>query len=154
MMEDAEVPDEYKRLLYREAISHACKMDNFMLITIKGATKTRYEHMFGRSPKFTNCQCTWGEAGVVKEKQGWKAKLCNRGSDRMFMEHAQDCAGNNYCMYVPRSNAIRTSRNIQWMKRMHFKKPVLEPVGMVDSIELINKAGLIGKLQAVKDQNH
>ena len=50
MMEDAEVPDEYKRLLYRKAISHACKMDNFAIMTIKGAAKTRYEHLFGWNP--------------------------------------------------------------------------------------------------------
>ena len=70
MMEDTEVPDEYKRLLYREAISHACKMDNFAIMTIKGAAKTRYEHLFGQNPKFTAYLCMWGEAGVVKDKQG------------------------------------------------------------------------------------
>ena len=75
MMEDAEIPDEAKRLLYREAISHACKIDNFVLMTIKGSTKTRYEHMFGRNPKFTAYLCTWGEAGVAKDKQGQSAKL-------------------------------------------------------------------------------
>ena len=40
MMEDAEVLDEAKRLLYREAISHACKMDGCTLMTILGNTMT------------------------------------------------------------------------------------------------------------------
>ena len=65
----------------------------------------------------------------------------------MFVGHAQDCAGDNYCMYVPRSNAIQTSRNVQWMKRMHYRQPVQEPVGTINSIELMNRAGVIGRIQ-------
>ena len=147
MMEDANIPDEAKRLLYREAISHACKMDNFALMTIKGVTKTRYEHMFGRNPKFTAFLHTWGEAGVVKDKQGRSAKLWNKGSNGMFVGHAQDCAGDNYHMYVPRSNSIQTTRNVQWIKRMHYRQPVQKLVGTIDSIELVNRAGVIGKIQ-------
>ena len=103
--------------------------------------------MFGRNPKFTAYLCTWGEAGEVKDKQGRNTKLQNKGSNGMFVGHAQDCAGDNYCMYVPRSNAIQTSRNVQWMKRMHYRQPVQEPVGTINSIELMNRAGVIGRIQ-------
>ena len=90
-MEDTEVLEEAKHLLYQEAISHASKMDGYTLVTIKGIIKTRYEHLFGQNPKFTNYLRTWGEARVVKKLQGRKAKSCNRGSNSMFMGHAQDC---------------------------------------------------------------
>ena len=82
---------------------------------------------------------------MVKDKQGRKVKLRNQGSDGMFVGHAQDCAGDTYRMFVPHTHAIQMSRNVQWMKRMLYWEPVQEPVGTINSIELINRAGVIGK---------
>ena len=84
IMEDAGVPDKEKRLLYREAISHAIKMDRFTLTNINGITKTRFKYLFGQNPKFVNYFRTWGETGVAKEPTGQKQKLRNRGQDGML----------------------------------------------------------------------
>ena len=51
-----------------------------------------------------------------------------------------------YRIYVPGTNTVNTTRNVQWMKKMHYKVPVQEPVGMVDSIELITGAGKVGRV--------
>ena len=42
------------------------------------------------------------------------------------------------------------SRNVQWMKRMHYQEPVQEPVGTIDLIELINRTGVISKIQGAR----
>ena len=68
----------------------------------------------------------------------------------MFVGHAQDCAGDTYHMFVPHTHAIQTSRNVQWMKIMHYWEPVQEPVGTIDSIELVNRAGVIGRIQGAR----
>ena len=73
-------------------------------------------------------------------------KLHNRESDSMFMRHAQDCVGNNYQMDVPGINAIKITRNVQLMRKMHYRTPVQEPIGIVDSIELINRARIVGRI--------
>ena len=39
MMHHAMIPEEKEHLLYREAISHATRMDGLMLVTINGMTK-------------------------------------------------------------------------------------------------------------------
>ena len=61
---------------------------------------------------------TWGEEGVVKEPSGWKAKLRKCGSEAMFVGYAVNGPSDMYWMYVPKSNAIRETRNVKWMKRM------------------------------------
>ena len=72
----------------------------FTLTNVEDIMKTKYKHLFGRSPKFTNYLRTWEEAGVVIQPIGRKAKLCNGGSDGMFVRHVQDCVGTTtVCTY-------------------------------------------------------
>ena len=85
MMHHPMILEEKEHLLYREAISHTTRMDGLMLVTVNGMTKTRYEHLLGKNPKFVDCMRIWGEEGVVKEPSGWKAKLRKHGSEAMFV---------------------------------------------------------------------
>ena len=89
---------------------------------------------------------------MVKTIHGRKAKISNRGSDGVFVGHVQNCAGDTYRMYVPGMNAVNTSQNIMWMKKMHYKRQVQEPVGTVDSIDLITSSGKVGKIVGSDEQ--
>ena len=87
-MHQAMVPEEKEYLLYWEAISHATRLDGLVLITINGMTKTHYEYLLGKNPRFVENMRTWGEAGVVKEPKSWKSKLGKHGRKAMFVGYA------------------------------------------------------------------
>ena len=64
IMHQAMVPEEKEHLLYQEAISHATRLDGLVLVTVKGMTKTQYEHLLGKNPRFVHNMKAW-------EKEEW-----------------------------------------------------------------------------------
>ena len=75
MMAEANIPEGTRYKLCKEAIKTATDLDGLLLSTLNGLTKTRYEHAFGKNPKFAKHLRTWGEAGTVKTKKTGTPKL-------------------------------------------------------------------------------
>ena len=86
---------------------------------------------------------TWGEAGVVKEPKCWKSKLGKCGREAMFVGYALNGPSDTLRMYVPETNAIRETRNIQWMKKMYYQEDNSLPDVTVDSLELLMRNGKV-----------
>jgi hypothetical protein len=68
VMNDAQVPNEFRYILWREAFRTATLLDGLTIIEINNIKATRYIHWEGNNPKFVSNLRTWGEAGVVKLK--------------------------------------------------------------------------------------
>jgi Ser-tRNA(Ala) deacylase AlaX len=85
-MASADIPVEVRYKLWKEAIQMATDLDQLILRTIEGSTKTRYEHAYKSNPKSATHLQTWGEAGTVKTKSTGTPKLhdpeavCMRGT--------------------------------------------------------------------------
>jgi hypothetical protein len=75
MMIKANLPKNVRYLLYKEAFKTATMLDGLVVVEIDGIKKTRYEHFFGKNPKFTGHLRYFGEAGTVKTKTKTTPKL-------------------------------------------------------------------------------
>ena len=110
-------------IISHEAFNCATQLDGLVLVTINGVTKTRYEHWVGKNPTFAKYLRTWGEAGTVKVKTKTSPKLKDKGVHCMFVGYATEHSGDTYRMYDPKTNCIRVSRDVIWLKRMYFEQP-------------------------------
>ena len=63
-MYDANVPDNFRHLLYPKAILLVTLMDSLIIVNIDGIDKPRYEHDGMSTPKWINDVKVFGEAGV------------------------------------------------------------------------------------------
>jgi hypothetical protein len=56
-----------------------------MVVTVKGITKTQFEHFYGKLPSFVQHLRAWGEAGVVKTRSITTPKVDDCGVPCMFV---------------------------------------------------------------------
>ena len=69
-----------------------------MEIEVENYKAMRYEHFWGKLPKFVSHLRTWGEAGTVKLKNKHSSKMSDRGLVCMFVGYAKDHDGDCYKM--------------------------------------------------------
>jgi hypothetical protein len=120
MMHAANVPEEKRYLLFREAFDTATKVDGLTVVTRKGKEKTRYEHWGNSIPKFALKLKIWGEAGIVTLKTVGTPKVADRGVTCMMAGYATDHDGDCYRMYDDQTKRIHKTRDIKWLGRMYF----------------------------------
>ena len=123
MMHQANLPMALRYIISHEVFNCATQLDGLVLVTINRVTKTRYEHWVGKNPAFSKYLRTWGEAGTVKIKTKTSPKLKDKGVHGMFVGYATEHSGDIFRMYDPKTNCIRVSRDVIWLKRMYFEQP-------------------------------
>jgi hypothetical protein len=74
MMNAAQIPKSERFKLWGEAATTVTALDNLIPVTWHGITKTRYEHAGFEIPKFVKYLRTFGEAGIVKNWEGWRQR--------------------------------------------------------------------------------
>ena len=84
-MYQANVPEDIRYRVCKEALQCATMLDNAVVIVINGVKGTRYQHFYDEMPGFVSKLRTWGEAGVVKTKVNGTPKLSNRGVVCIFV---------------------------------------------------------------------
>ena len=95
----ANIPEQLRYVLFREAFKHATNMDNLTVITIDNKEGTRYEHFKEEIPPFVKALRTWGEAGVVTLKGKATPKVGNRGKVCIFVGYSDMHTGDCYRMF-------------------------------------------------------
>ena len=95
-----------------------------MVVTVNGVTKTRFEHWYGSLPSFIRHLRTWGEAGIVKTRSLATPKINDRGVPCMFVGYAKNHPGDTYRMFNPTTGGILESRDVLWLRRMYYEKPL------------------------------
>ena len=124
LMAAANVPGETRRLIWNEAFQAATLLDGLVLVTVGGVTKTRWEHWYGNLPAWSEHLRTWGEAGVVKIRGLATPKVADRGVPCMFVGYSKDHPGDTYRMFNPATGGIHDSRDVIWLRRMFYQKPL------------------------------
>jgi len=122
LMYDANVPDEFRHLLYPKAILLATLLDSLIIVNINGVDKPRYEHDGMSTPKWINDMKVFGEAGVVKLKTKISPKMDNKGKTCIFVGYPLNHADSTYLMYDPETKGIHISRDVVFLRRMYWKK--------------------------------
>ena len=122
MMDTANVPTEHRYKLFREVFKTATLLDGLVVTTIDGKKQSRYEHYYGKLPKFARALRVWGEAGVVKTKKKGESKLQDKGTTCMMAGYSGRHDAGTYRMYDAKTSRILISKDIRWLKRMYFKK--------------------------------
>gem|GEM_PF-6951265 len=135
LMHQANVPEEIRYKLYREAFTTATHLDGLKVTTIDGEDKTRYEHWCGKLPRFAKHLRTWGEAGTVKTITKKVSKVLDRGIQCMFVGYAVNHDGDVYRMWNQETDRVMISRDVIWLKRMYFENLRQEVVEVGPSIE-------------------
>ena len=59
---------------------------------------------------------------MVKTKSKTAAKLINKGTMRMMAGHADQNNGDCYRVWDPLRHYVHVTRDVIWLKRMHYKK--------------------------------
>ena len=134
MMHRANLPLEYRNLLWTTAFDTATLLDGLVVIEINGVSQTRYEHWCGQLPKFAHHLCTWGEAGTVKIATDTSKKLNDRGAHCLFVGYCKDHAGDVYRMFNPTTKMVHMTRDVVWLRRMYFVPPPSVPHLMVSPV--------------------
>jgi hypothetical protein len=111
-----------------KAFEHATNLYSLIVMTINGKTATRIEHCCGKLPKWISPLHTWGESGTVKIKNKTTLKLADRGIQCMFVGHSKDHDGDCFDMYYQKTNSVYTTRDVIWLGRMYYTKPIEEGV--------------------------
>jgi hypothetical protein len=124
LMTAANTPETIRRLIWNEAFQTAILLDGMMMVTVNGVTKTRWEHWLGKLPSFAEHLRTWGEAGVVKIRTLSTPKVADRGVPCMFVGYSKNHPGDTYRMYDPSTGGIHDSRDVIWLRRMYYQKPL------------------------------
>ena len=126
MMHRANIPSQHRLKVWHKAASVATKMDGLTVIEIDGVKKTRVEHWSGKLPGYAHYLRTWGEAGVVKVKRTGTPKVADRGITCMFVDYADNHAGDCYEMLNLQTMRILLTRDVQWLGRMYYQQPQKE----------------------------
>ena len=113
MLSAVQVPKNKRYKMWGKFGKTATTLDNLITVTVKGVTKTRYEHAELEIPGFVKCLRTFGEAGTVKNMKD--GKVSDRGITMMFVGYAKGHSGNCYRMYNLVTLQICGSRDIIWM---------------------------------------
>ena len=67
----------------------------------------------------------WGEAGTVNIKSSMNTKVKDRGVHCMMVGYALNHAGDTYRMWDKNTNRVHETRDIIWLRRMYFEKPII-----------------------------
>ncbi len=118
VMNAVQIPKSECFKLGSETAKTVTVLDNLLLVTWKGETKTQYEHAGHKIPKVVKYLWTFGEAGIVKDKKD--KKVGDRGITMLFVGFTDGHAGNCYRMYNPVTSQVGKSRDIIWCGRMYF----------------------------------
>ena len=122
MLIKANVPMEWRPMLWTEAFKTATLLDGSSVMTIDGVSDTRCVHWCGENPAFASHLRTWGEAGTVKIKTKTTPKLANRGVQCVFVGHALNHPGDCCRMWNKNTRRTHETRDVIWLKRMYFEK--------------------------------
>ena len=68
MMNRANVPEKYRYVLFKYAVTTATKLDMLLVVEIDGSTAMRSLHWAGTVPRFSKHLRTWEETGTVTTK--------------------------------------------------------------------------------------
>eukprot|EP01082_Thalassiosira_pseudonana_P003604 g3149.t1 g3149 contig12:1513564-1518213(-) len=101
-------------------------LDGVVAVTVNGVTATCDEHVFKSNPKWANHLRTWGEAGVVKG---------DRGKTMMFVGYAADRESDSFRMWDSDTNRVVVTRDVIFLKRMFFERPVHESTYLMDEMD-------------------
>eukprot|EP01082_Thalassiosira_pseudonana_P000277 g29.t1 g29 contig1:64548-67487(+) len=132
MMGAAYIPGGVRGKVVIEALQCATMLDGLVAVTVNGVTATRDEHVFKSNPKWANHLRTWGEAGVVKE--GKRSKTGDRGKTMMFVGYAADRESDSFRMWDSDTNRVVVTRDVIFLKRMFFERPVHESTYLMDEM--------------------
>jgi hypothetical protein len=124
LMVAANVSAIIRRVIWNEAFDTATLLDGLMVVTVNGVTKTRYEHFYGALPTFVQYLHTWGEAGVNKTRSLTTPKVNDCGVPCMFVGYAKNHPGDMFRMYNPATGGIHETRDVLWLRRMYYEKPL------------------------------
>jgi hypothetical protein len=118
MLNAANVPREFRFMLWREAFKTATLLDGMSIIKIDDKTDTQFAHWDGQIPEYLMQLRTWREAGTVKWKTRSHTRLDDRGYTCMFVVYSTIHAGDAYRMWDPRSRRVHITRDIKWLNKM------------------------------------
>jgi hypothetical protein len=118
----ANLPNNVRYFLFKEAFKTATMLDGLVVVDIDGIKKTRYEHFFGKNPKFAGHLRFFGEAGTVKTKTKKTPKLDDRGVPCMLVGYEIDHDGDVYRMWKPKTKLIHESRDVIWLNCMYYRR--------------------------------
>ena len=118
IMNDANIPIEYRAALAILAIEFATVVDGLTAIDVEGKKMTRDQLVFGANNKWVNNMHTFGEAVVVAE--GKDSKTGNRGTEMMFVGYPSNRSSDTFKLWNQNTNRVVTSRDVIWLKKMYF----------------------------------
>jgi hypothetical protein len=128
LLSAANVPMKVRLKVWVKAFEHATNLDSLIVMPINAKTATRIEHWCGNLPKWVSHLHTWRESGTVKTKIKTTPKLAGRGIQCMFVGHSKDHDGDCFDMYYPKTNSVDTTRDVIWLNRMYYTKPIEDGV--------------------------
>ena len=151
MMIQAGVPLETRYLVCKECIATVTLLDGLVQITINGKTMTRFEHWFGKVPRFAKKLKIWGEAGVVKTKVVATPKVGDRGVTCMFVGYNTDSGDDVYRMWNPNTKRLHRTRDIRWLGRNYYSNNLIDEARKEDTITSANEIATANKGQEDSD---
>jgi hypothetical protein len=114
-----QVPDLQRFKLLPEVVMTAMFLNNLVLVTLNGESKTRWEHSGVKLPAWVKNIWTSEEAGTIKE--GMNGKVLDRGVTMLFVGHNNNHSGNCYRIYNPvTSRRMVITCNAIWLWRMFY----------------------------------
>ena len=108
-MIEAKVPLAIRYKVCKECIATVTLLDGLVTTELNGQLKTRFEHWYGKIPRFAKKLRTWGEAGVVKTKILATPKVGDRGVTCMFVGYNTDHGDDVYRMWNPDTKRLLRS---------------------------------------------
>jgi len=122
----ANIPVAYKHSLFRWFFMWCVQTDMLQVVTANGIEQTRYQHLLGRLPGWTEHMQIAGMAGYVKTHTAMTPKTSARGKKCLFVCYAEHHAGDCYVMYDPKKRSILHSRDVLWLNKMYFKADAIK----------------------------
>ena len=117
MMREAGLPEELKYKLWAECVKTVTDLDG--LLISKKEEKSSYEKFFKSQQKFSSHLRTFGEIGIVLNKQKIKSKLSDRGFRAIFVGYADNHAGDVYKMYNPVTSKVTLTRDVRFLGKYY-----------------------------------
>ena len=109
-------PEDLKYKLCAEGANRTTVLDN--ILVVNSDDLNAYEKYYGREPTFLPKLRTFGEVGVVLDRQKMKNKLASRGYNSIFVGYAQQHAVGVYRMYNIDTRRISLTRDVRWTNTM------------------------------------
>eukprot|EP00957_Ditylum_brightwellii_P059982 4553888-Ditylum_brightwellii.AAC.1 len=113
---------QYK--LFTKAFATEMLLDGLSVVEIIGAKKLCFKYFAGVLPKFAKHLCTWGDASTIKTHKKRSPKINDYDMACMMFGYTTSHEGDCYKMYHPIKWYVYKSRDVIWLKRMYYPKPV------------------------------